>query len=138
MPIDIVGTELYSGGAIEKPLNKDQGNDVFATLEAFMERLATHDHTGQDSKVISLNISKDIELFQVGINLTWTAQGDDIYRATVPVPVATTYDASIRKFLFDDGAGNFAEFYPRVEKIDANNYYVYVNDNTLDITVVTL
>lgn len=138
MPIVIVGTELYSGGGIEKPLNKDQGNDVFSTIEDFMERIATHDHTGQDSKQISLNISKDIELFQVGVNLTWTAQGNDTFQGAIAVPVATTYDASIRKFYFDDGAGNFAEFYPRIEKVDANNYFIYVNDNTLDVRVVTL
>ena len=39
--------------------DEDQGpNDVFAIVELFMERLATHSHTGADSKEISVNFSK--------------------------------------------------------------------------------
>ena len=68
MPSDISGTEGFTGGAYQIPDDRDKGNDVFDTLEAFMERMANHQHTGQDSKTISLNIAKDQTEFLAGVN----------------------------------------------------------------------
>jgi hypothetical protein len=139
MPIEISGTSGFTNGPYEKPADKEKGNDVFETIEEFMERMATHSHSGADSNEISLNIAKDLEEFINGVSLTWNLLGESMYRASIAVPVATTYDASIRKFLFKDAEHTeWTEFYPTVEKIDDNNFYVYSNDNTMDIKVVTL
>jgi len=137
MANDITGTEDYTNGPYQTPEDTETGNTVFSILQDFMERMATHQHTGADSKEISLNIAKDVEDFTLGVDYSWTDLGNGVYRAQIPVPGTTTYDASIRKFFFDDG-GDFNEFYPTVEKIDANNYYVYTNDDTLVLRVITL
>jgi hypothetical protein len=139
MPIDIVGTELYTNGPYEKPAAGDQGNTVFDILEEYMERMAVHNHDGGDSKEISLNIAKDIDTFVIGVDLVWSSLGNGEYRATIPVPGATTFDASIRKLFYAPTATTvFKEFYPTVEKIDNTSFYVYSNNNQVDLKVVTL
>jgi hypothetical protein len=139
MPIDITGTEGFTNGPYQKPSSGDQGNTVYDTIEEFMERMANHNHDGGDSKEISLNIAKDIEVFEIGVDLVWENLSNGEYRANLPVPVATTYDASIRKFfLAPTTTTDFKEFYPTVEKISNSNYYVYTNNNQVDLKVVTL
>ena len=138
MPRNIAGTESFTGGPYQLPENGDRGEaDVFDILEQALERLANHSHSGVDSNSISLNIEKDIEAFTIGTNLSWVLQTFDTYRAQLDVPAGTTFDTSIRKYFFSDGA-DWVEFYPEVEKIDDNNYYIYANDNTINIRVITL
>lgn len=137
MARDIVGTEDFTNGPIQIPEDTDVGNEVFDVLEQFMERLATHSHAGADSQKISLNIEKDITVFTVGVDLSWNNEGNDVYKAQLTVPVAGTFDGNIRRFYFNDGT-TWREFFPDVEKIDNSNYYIYSNDNTINVRVVTL
>lgn len=138
MPQIVSGTESFTGGAYEIPATNDKGDTVFSLLETVLERLATHSHSGEDSNKISLNIEKDIEDLQAGVGLLWSDLGNENYRATLSVPSGTTYDTSVRKFYLHDGNGNFAEFYPTVEKIDNNQYYLYANEQLSNLRVVTL
>lgn len=134
MPIDIAGTEAFTDGPYQKPATNDKGQTVFDVLEEFMERMANHSHSGADSREISLNIAKDVSSFQSGVNLLWTLVSTDNYRAELTVAGGALYDQTIRKFYLSDGT----EFYPTVERIDATTYYIYSNDNTLNIKVITL
>lgn len=138
MPIDIVGTEDYTDGPYELPVSPDQGNDVFSVLEDFMNRMAVHNHDGSNSKEISLNIDKDITVFLTGVDITWNVLGNGNYRALFTMPVSATFDGNIRKFYYKIGASDYKEFYPTVEKVSASTYYIYSNDNTIDVKVVTL
>lgn len=137
MPIDIVGTEAYTSGAIQKPVNKDSGNVVFTTIEDFMERLATHSHTGADSKKISLNIEKDNAEFVSGVDFTWTLSSTGRYRAQLPVVVGVDFSTTLRRFFHNDGA-DWIEFIPTIEQISESSYYIYTNDNSWNIKVVTI
>lgn len=140
MAEDITGTEAFTNGAYQKPEDKDRGNDVFSVLEAFMDRMAAHSHTGADSKEISLNIEKNIATFVNGVDHTWASVSDGLYRAQLPVVVGVDYDLTIRKFFYKSGVGadDYVEFFPKVERIDDSNYYIYSNDNALSLKVVTL
>ena len=137
MPRDITGTETYTNGPYEIPQDSDVGNTVFQILEEYMERMATHSHSGSDSKKISLNIEKDFQTFTVGVDLFWSDQGNNVYRAQLDTPVAGSVDGNIRRFYFSDGT-TWREFFPTVEKIDNDSYYIYTNDNTINVRVVTL
>ena len=137
MATDISGTGGFTNGPYSKPTSGDAGNDVFSRLEDFMDRMATHTHSGADSNKISLNIEKDVTDFTIGVDLTWTSLGDGSYKAAIAVPGATTFDASVRHFFRRVGAARNPIF-PDVVRIDNNNYEVYVNDNTIELTVVTL
>ena len=123
MATDIVGTGTYTNGPYSKPTSGDAGNDVFTRLEEFMDRMAIHSHSGADSGKINLNIAKDITDLTVGVTLIWTDLGNNLYRADVAVPVATTFDASIRHFFRRVGAARNPIF-PDVVRVDNNNYQV--------------
>jgi len=137
MPSDIAGTENYSGGPYQINDPTESGNEVFDLLEEFMQRMATHSHTGQDSAIISLNIEKGVQSLVSGVDFVWDAQGNDIYRATIPVATGGTFDGNVRHYYYLNGTEP-VEFHPTIEKIDANTYYLYANDNTVDLKVITL
>lgn len=137
MAKDIPGTETYSNGPLQIPEDSDLGNVVFSIMESYMERVATHTHSGADSSKISLNIEKDFTLFTLGVNLFWTDLGNNVHRAQLPTPLGGSVDGNIRRFYYDDGA-TLVEFFPTVEKIDADDYYVYTDQPLANITVVTL
>lgn len=148
MPIIIPDTEGYTNGAYVIPSPKEAGNDVFDILEEFMHRLATHSHTGADSKNISLNITKGVDEFDftsVSAPYAWDeydpVNAPATYRALLPInAVATSFDENIRHYYYrESGASSEPRrFYPTIEKFDNDSYYIYVNDNTIDIKVVTI
>lgn len=137
MAEDIIGTEAFTNGALQKPSPKDQGDVVYDTMESFMERLATHTHQGADSEKISLNFTKEFQDLTVGVDLTWTDLGNSNYRASIAIPAPATYDGNLRQFFYKPNAGgNYKEIKPSIEKIDATNFYVFANDNTIDLRIV--
>jgi len=136
---DIPDTEGFSNGAYQIPDPKEQGNDVFDILEEFMERMATHTHTGADSHSITLNISKGVQTLIATVDFTWdvVVGYPDKFRAAIPVAVGSTFDDNVRTYYYMD-AGVPKIFYPTIEKIDASNYYIIANVNTIDLKVVTI
>lgn len=135
----IVGTEGFTNGGYDLPDSKEQGNPVFDKLEAFMERMATHTHTGADSNSITLNIAKGVQNLTNIVDFTWDVVlgYPNKYRASVPVAVGSTFDDNVRTFYYME-AGFPKIFYPTIERIDNMNYYIISSDNTIDIKVVTI
>jgi hypothetical protein len=133
MPENITGTEGFTNGPVLKPSDKDQGpNEVFAILETFMERIATHSHTGADSKEISVNFSKSTQDLAETVDYTWNAQGDHIYRATITIAAPGTED-NLRSYFYKSPTEvDWVEFQPDVERVDATSYYLFTNDNSID------
>ena len=147
MPIDILGTESYTGGAYQKPVARDTGDSNASVIEEFMERMAVHTHTGADSKDISLDeIDKTPELFKSdGSTFTWTLLGNGIYRAILPLTLekAFTYIDNIRRYFYAPAgtlidATDWVEFYPSTGYNNATTFYLYSNDNTIDIKIITV
>jgi len=134
MPQDIPNTENFSGGVYQVPIDKDTGNAVFSTLEDFMNRMAVHGHTGQDSKEITLNFTKEVQLLNVGAGLTWGSIGEGSYTATIVLPLVTTID-NLRRFYWND-SGFWVEFFPDQEFLSGTEYTITSNDNTIDIKIV--
>jgi len=134
MAQDIPGTENLTNGPYQIPSPKEKGNDIADIMEEFMDRIANHSHTGADSKSISLNFTKEVQDLTIAGGLTWVAQANGSYRAQVTLPLIPTLD-NMRRFFYVDGA-YYTEFYPTQEVIDADNIWVYTNDNTIDMRVV--
>lgn len=133
----IPGTEGFTNGPYEIPDPKEAGNSVFDKLEEFMDRMATHTHSGADSNSITLNISKGVQELVNTIDFVWDLVSADKYRASVPTAVGANFDDNVRTYYYRDGAEP-KEFHPTIEKIDNSNYYIYSNDNTIDLKVVTI
>lgn len=140
MPQTIVGTETFTNGAYERPVSGDQGNeDIFAILEAFMDRMAPHTHDGSDSSEINLNVSKEIQILTIGTNLTWLDELNGNYKAVLPVPPPATFDDNQKFFYISrDSGATYERFYPSLNRLTATTYEVFSNDNTVDLKVVTL
>lgn len=135
----ISGTENYGNGAYIIPTDDDTGNSVFADLEVMFERLATHSHTGADSASISLNFTKITEDYLKSAGLLWVSIGDGLFRAIVNIVDPTpTYDVNLRTLFYRSAATGFLweGFAPRVEKISSSSYYVYSNDDSIDLRTV--
>lgn len=137
MPQDITGTENFTGGAYQKPVAKDTGDVVATTLDDLFDRITNHNHTGQDSKAITLNITKEVQDLVATVDFNWIDQGNDVHRAQIALPAVATVDDNMRNFFYVNG-GEYVRFYPTVEKIDNTNMYVYSNDNTIDMRIVYL
>ena len=140
MSRNVQNTENYTGGPYVLPSNGDRGEaEVFDVLETFLERLATHSHTGQDSTSLTLNIEKDIAEFTNGVDLSWILVSTDRFRAEIVVAENKSYDETIRKyFVLDPLTNEYKEWYPEVEKATNTSYYIYTNDNTISLRIITL
>jgi len=138
----VTGTEGYGGGPYEIPDPKETGNSVFDKLEQAIERLATHTHQGIDSSEITLNIAKGVQELLAGADFVWDQVGTDKYRAAIQTDTGTsagaTFDDNVRTYYYRSGGSEPKQFFPTIEKIDNTNYYIYSNDNTIDLKVITL
>lgn len=114
---------------IKKPETGDKGSSFFPSLEDDLIILNNHTHDGQTSAPIP---STNIQSVQQPLSAqNWTLVSDGTYRQLVTVPNGKTYDNSV--ILFKTTVEKF-QLMLDVEKVNSNSYYVYVNDNTLNIT----
>jgi hypothetical protein len=130
----INGTENFTNGAYEIPDDKETGAPVFDKLEEFMERMATHTHSGADSNTITLNIAKGVQSLQAGVDFSWNPVSPGRYRALVDVIAGSTFEDNVRTYYYQIGSGEPREFYPTVEKHPTvtTQYYLYSNVNVID------
>jgi hypothetical protein len=114
----------------------DNGVTFAEIIEDFMTRMANHNHSGTDSAPISLNITKLIQEFVSGVNITWSSLGGGVYRSVIPLDL-TSYENNIR-FFYTKVDGEWLAFVPETEKIDASTYYVFSNQPLQDLKVVSM
>jgi len=60
------------------------------------------------------------------------------YRQLVSTPPNVALDDYGLCFRISGGGSDGFEIHPTVEKVSSSSYYVYINDNTLDLTVLYL
>lgn len=113
----------------KKPSAGDSGGVFFPALELNIQKLNDHTHDGLNtSKIQSTSISLvSAELLKTG----WVAYNNG-WRMEVDMPVGKLYNNSF--ILFRDKNGH--QLFLDVEKISDAKYYVYCNDNTLDLTAL--
>lgn len=124
------------------PQKPDSGGTFFDNLEDNIELDDAHTHDGITSppltSVIASNVTK-----QAILAAAWVSVGNGTYRQTVTLPAAITaapVDGGAGK-TFDDVSMEFRlstgyVIYPSVEKASPTTYYVYINDNSLALTVI--
>lgn len=115
----------------KKPQTGDKGSVFFPALEDNIQQLNDHSHNGSNSQLLTASASTAVT--QSISSASWSHQGGGTYRQTVTMPGVITFDthaielrnsATNRKLFLD------------VEKVTSNTYYVYVNDNTLNLTAL--
>jgi len=114
----------------KKPENNDRGATVFTALEDNIQQLNDHTHDGTDSAKLS---SSALELVsQTLANTDWVASTNDLYRQLVTLPAALNFDTLSLQCRLSDGS----VFFPTVEKVSTSQFYLYINDNTQNVTVI--
>ena len=114
------------------PEDGDKGSVWFPALEDNINQDDAHSHNGTDSaKISSASVTNLTQAIASG---SWVAVGDGTgrFRQAVTLPGTVTFDTLIIRFR--DASGNI--YYLNTEKISANSFYVYINDNTLDLTAI--
>lgn len=118
------------------PENADHGSVFFPAAAFDIQRLNDHTHNGTNSALLTAAASSAAS--QVILAASWVevGSGDSNYRQLVTMPANITFEAhSITARINSGGnAGNL--FYPSIEKVSANTFYLYINDNTVDVKVL--
>lgn len=116
---------------LKRPADGDLGSVWFDALEDNITQLDAHTHDGTTSaRLTSKSVTKVTAAIASG---SWSASGA-LYKQTITMPAGMNYD----DFGLEFREGNDHVIYPTVEKVTATTYDVYVNDNTLDLTVLYL
>lgn len=112
------------------PEDGDKGPVVFPALESNIQQLNDHDHDGSNStKLTSAAFNPSSVTLAAG---SWVLVGNGIYKQTVTLPGALTYDSTG----FDVRLPSGDIVYPTIEKVSSTQYDIYTNDNSIGMTVL--
>ena len=115
----------------KKPETNDIGPIVFPALEGNIQQLNDHTHNGSDSA--PLNSGSITPLFATILSGAWAVvAGTGLYKQTITLPAALAYDSTGFDCRLDDGT----LVYPTVLKVSASQYDIFLNDNTVGMTVL--
>ena len=113
-----------------KPDTGENGTIFCPLLSDNWERIADHSHDGADSvKLVSSAISTSSSSAPAG---SWAVDGAR-YKQSVALPTGYKYDTSTL-VVMDSTTGE--RFYTTIEKVDADNFYIYTNDNSLTFLIL--
>ena len=122
---------LTLSNGFKKPEDGDKGQQHFDAMEENWQQVNDHNHNGANSEKLS---SEAFNHTTQAVNSAgWSLVGNGIYRQAVSVVGGLTYETYEVVFR---NAANGDRLYLDTEKIDASQFYVYCNDNTIDLTVV--
>lgn len=112
-----------------KPQDGDIGDEIFDALENNIDLNDAHTHDGVTSAPIpSTNIQKTTQAL---LAANWSVVGNGIYKQTVTMSTGT-FDNSIPMFRDTD---DNSQYFLRAEKVAANQFDVFINDNSKNVTV---
>jgi hypothetical protein len=119
-----------------KPQTGDKGSVFFPDLEDNIQQLNDHTHNGTNSA--KLTAAAMTATTQAILSASWSLLGDGIYRQLVTVPASLTgnggtYDNHAVQFR---NTANGRMLYLSTEKASSTTYYLYINDNSIDVTAV--
>jgi len=115
---------------IKKPQDGDKGQQHFDAMEENWQQVNDHNHEGTNS--IKLGSAAFNHTSQNIVNSGWVSVGNGIYRQAVSTVGGLAFENY--ELLFRNTA-NGDRLFLDTEKIGASQFYVYCNDNTVDVTI---
>jgi len=117
---------------LKLPETGDKGSVFFPALEENIIQLDSHIHNGTDSPFLppsSMNWTQ-----QTLLAANWEDLTNGNYRQLASIPGSINYDT--RQIFFRNQATGL--YYPglTVERASDSSFYVYINDNTVTLTVI--
>src|SRR5688572_16202434 len=116
-----------------KPQSGDKGSVFWEKLEDNFQQLNDHTHNGVNSS--KLGPSAVTGVVQNLTAASWVLVANGIYRQLVTMPGTLQFNEVVMEFLINSGSDSGNIYYPTVLRASDNTYYVYINDNTLDVRV---
>lgn len=116
----------------KKPQTGDRGSSWFPDLEHNIQQTNSHAHNGTDSELIEArHITKASATI---VNSNWGADlGGSSYKQTITMPTGWTFENANMVFI---DASDDSIIYPTIVKTGASSFDIFVNDNSLTITLV--
>ena len=114
-----------------KPQTGDKGSVFFPALEDNITRLNDHTHNGTNSARLTATSADAVS--QSISAASWASQGGGMYRQTVTMPSFIFFDTHAIQFR-NSSTGEI--MYLQAVKVTSNTYYVYINDNSIDLKAV--
>lgn len=114
----------------KKPQTGDKGDVFFPALEDNIQQINDHTHDGNTSaKITSSSVNATTSTITSG---NWVSLGSGNYRQLVTMPGALQYNNYVIQAKITSSGH---QINPTIEKVSATTFYVYVNDNTLNLTL---
>lgn len=117
-----------------KPQTGDKGSTWFPALEANIQQLNDHTHDGVTSSKLTANSVESLE--QVVTNAGWSLVTTGTYRQLISLPGSLQFDQQMIRFILNTAPYIGHEIYPSIERVTANSYYIYINDNSLGLRIL--
>jgi len=120
----------------KKPQDGDKGSTFWDDLEFDIQRTNDHSHNGVDSAVLaSANVTTTTQnILAAG----WVSQGNGYYRQLVTMPSSPTAMLYDNYFIVCRDTTSKNQMLLAIEKVSSNTFYVYINDNSKDVTIYYL
>lgn len=115
----------------KKPEAQDLGTVVFPAMEENLQRLNDHTHNGVNSA--PLTAVSVVPTFQSVLSAAWVLVANGIYKQTVTMPTGLVFENTSKEYRILLGAGVI--YYPTIVRLSTTSYEIYINDNTLAVTV---
>lgn len=120
----------------ELPETNDKGSVFFPALENNITQLNDHDHDGSNSARLTAQSITGVS--QTITSGSWSATSGGTYRQLVTMPPGTTFDDYGIVFRLASGGSSGHQVNLSVEKVSASTFYVYINDNSVDVKILYL
>lgn len=119
-----------------KPQTGDRGSVFFPDLEDDIQQLNDHSHNGTNSAKLTAAASAAVS--QAISSASWSSLGAGMYRQTVTIPASLTgnggvYESFNIQFL---NAANGRQLLLSREKVTSTTYYLFINDNSINVTAI--
>lgn len=115
----------------KKPQTGDKGSVFFPALEANWQQVNDHTHNGTNSQLIAPTAITAVS--QSLLAASWSLVSPGVYRILVTMPAGITWANNIWKYI--NTASN-AELLLPTERNDTNKFYIYSNDNTINVDII--
>lgn len=118
------------------PDDGDRGVAFFPALEFDIQQLNDHNHDGVNSA--QLTGQSIITVTSTLAAAGWVVATGGLYRQLVTMLPGTLFDNYSFAFQITNGLNIGKRPQLNVEKVSASTFYVYSNDNTIDLRVIYL
>ena len=122
-----MGTLTYG---IYRPEDGDKGKPLFEKLEENWQQVNDHNHDGANSaKLGSSSLEHTSQNITSG---SWVSQPNGMYRQLVSAVGGLAYEG-YEIMCRNTASGD--RLYLDTEKVAASQFYIYSNDNSIDVTI---